>query len=237
MAISAIHSTLCFTVEDTGMGIPPDSIGSVFATFSAISGITSASVGGTGLGLAISQRLARLMGGDITVSSLLGEGSRFTLLLPLTHGSAAIDLPPVIVTMPATFPGRRILVVEDNPINQRVAAGILRRLECDVKLAANGIEGLTKALASPFDVIFMDAMMPIMDEFEATAELRRREPAGRRVPVIGLTALATEEDRIRCLAAGMDDYLPKPADFSAIGAVLSRWLPPPEARTPADQSG
>ena len=119
----------------------------------------------------------------------------------------------------------RILVVEDNLINQRVAVGLLRRLDCSADVADNGVEALKMALATRYDAIIMDAMMPIMDGFETTAELRRREPHGVRVPVIGLTALATEEDRNRCLAAGMDDYLPKPTNFQALSSILSRWLP------------
>ncbi|MFN0102886.1 MAG: ATP-binding protein [Bryobacteraceae bacterium] len=215
---------LRYTVEDTGLGIPPDSLGSVFESFSALSAHTSASVGGTGLGLAISQRLARLMGGDIGVASLLGEGSCFTLSLPLNPGDPLAAAPSIPVLAQSSFPGRRVLVAEDNLINQRVAVGLLRRLDCDVDVAENGVEALAKALATPYDAIFMDAMMPVMDGFEATAELRRREPAGSRVPVIGLTALATEDDRDRCLAAGMDDFLSKPADATSLGAVLERWL-------------
>lgn len=219
------HETLQFSVTDDGIGIPEDSLSSVFEPFSAISGQTSASVGGTGLGLAISQRLARLMGGDITVSSRLGEGSRFTLTLPLTTDGTIPSLAVPAPVEPTEFPGRRILVVEDNLINQRVAAGLLRRLRCKVDLAENGVEALQMALSSSYDAILMDAMMPIMDGFEATTELRRRESQGTRVPVIGLTALATVEDRQRCLAAGMDDFLPKPTNFHALASTLARWLP------------
>jgi PAS domain S-box-containing protein len=225
LLVSGAPRQLHFTVEDTGLGIPADSVDTVFESFSAISGHTSASVGGTGLGLAISKRLANLMGGDLTVTSVLGEGSRFTLLLPMPDGVVVAATPAVADHRPAAFPGRRILVVEDNLINQRVAAGFLRRLGCEVDLAADGVEGLRKALSRSYDAILMDAMMPIMDGFEATVELRRRERSDVHVPVIGLTALATEEDRNRCLASGMDDYLPKPADFASLSTVLSRWIP------------
>jgi PAS domain S-box-containing protein len=214
---------LQFTVTDTGIGIPADSLDSVFETFSAISAQTSASVGGTGLGLSISRRLARLMGGDITVNSRVGDGSRFALTLPFD--SEAPPAPGALASpQPAVLSGRRILVVEDNLINQRVAVGLLRRLDCHADVADNGVEALQLALSNHYDAIIMDAMMPIMDGFETTAELRRREPDGVRVPVIGLTALATEEDRQRCLAAGMDDYIPKPTNFQALSTVLSRWL-------------
>ncbi len=216
---------LQFTVTDSGIGIPADSLDSVFETFSAISAQTSASVGGTGLGLAISRRLARLMGGDITVSSRVGDGSRFTLTLPFNSAEPIDAIAQPAPSEPVVFSGRRILVVEDNLINQCVAVGLLRRLDCSADVADNGVEALKMALATPYDAIIMDAMMPIMDGFETTAELRRREPAGVRVPVIGLTALATEEDRKRCLAAGMDDYLPKPTNFQALSTILSRWLP------------
>lgn len=215
---------LQFAVIDSGIGIPIESLDTVFATFSAISAQTSASVGGTGLGLAISRRLARLMGGDITVSSRIGDGSRFTLTLPFNSHVPTAPATPA-QTEPLVFSGRRILVVEDNLINQRVAVGLLRRLDCSADVADNGVEALKMALSTRYDAIIMDAMMPIMDGFETTAELRRREPHGVRVPVIGLTALATEEDRQRCLAAGMDDYIPKPTNFQALSTVLSRWLP------------
>jgi CheY-like chemotaxis protein len=224
ISVSTAPGALQFTVEDTGLGIPEESLPSVFESFSAISAATSASVGGTGLGLAISQRLARLMGGDINVASRLGHGSRFTLSLPMDSNPGPVAATSLTADAPATFPGRRILVVEDNLINQRVAAGLLRRLRCEVDVADNGVQALQKALAAPYDAIFMDAMMPVMDGFEATVELRRREPDGTRVPVIGLTALATVEDRQRCLDAGMDDYLPKPTNFQALADILSRWL-------------
>ncbi|MBI2688471.1 MAG: PAS domain S-box protein [Acidobacteria bacterium] len=224
VTVSPAVNVIQFVVDDTGAGIPMESIDSVFETFSAISAHTSASVGGTGLGLAISQRLARLMGGDLTVTSSVGRGSRFVLSLPADSSAESTYSPPDTLAIRARFPGRRILVVEDNHINQRVAAGLLRRLECQVDVASTGVEALQMALPANYDAIFMDAMMPIMDGFETTAELRRREPTGRRVPIIGLTALASEEDRERCLAAGMDDYISKPTNFQTLESVLVRWL-------------
>lgn len=225
ITLSATEAAMEIRVEDTGIGIPAASLETVFDSFSTISAETSASIGGTGLGLAISKRLARLMGGDIAVSSVLGQGTCFALTLPLDPAGTLTAVPPPLLRQPQSFPGRRVLVVEDNPINQRVAAGLLRRMQCDVEVAADGVEALGIALRSRFDLILMDAMMPIMDGFEATAEIRRREGAGRRVPVIGLTALATEDDRERCLAAGMDDYVSKPADAAILADVLRRWLP------------
>lgn len=226
--LSVRDGQLCWAVEDSGIGIPEGSIDTVFEAFSDISARTNASMGGTGLGLAISQRLARLMGGEISVSSRLGEGARFELILPLGKTSGGVvtaeATAAALALAPKTHPGRRILVVEDNHLNQRVAAGLLRRLDCEVDVADNGVDALRLALANPYDAIFMDAMMPVMDGFETTAELRRREPAGRHSIVIGLTALATQEDRERCLEAGMDDYLPKPTNLEALGAVLGRWL-------------
>jgi CheY-like chemotaxis protein/anti-sigma regulatory factor (Ser/Thr protein kinase) len=224
--LTAAEGQLQFTVEDSGIGIPEAVIETVFEAFSDISARTNASMGGTGLGLAISKRLARLMGGDISVRSRLGEGARFQLVLPLAGTGERIVAPATVAMAPRAHPGRRILVVEDNHLNQRVAAGLLRRLDCEVDVADNGVDALQLALEKRYDAVFMDAMMPVMDGFETTAELRRREPEGRRSIVIGLTALATQEDRLRCLAAGMDDYLPKPTSLEAVGAVLGRWLPP-----------
>lgn len=224
VSVEAAEEGVLFVVEDSGIGIPESCIQSVFETFSAISAHTNASIGGTGLGLSISQRLARLMGGNIRVTSRLGEGSRFTLVLPWRNGQTLPEKSSPVERTDAKFTGRRVLIVEDNHINQRVAAGMLRRLDCDVDVAGNGVEGLQMALTNRYDAILMDAMMPVMDGFEATNELRRREQEGRRVPVIGLTALATEEDRQRCKEAGMDDYLSKPAGMDTLRAVLSRWL-------------
>lgn len=173
------------------------------------------------------------MGGELRGESVLGDGSCFTLSLPV---SAANPLAPAPAPAPAvaeSFPGRRVLVVEDNLINQRVAAGFLHRLRCEVDVANNGVEGLGKALSEHYDAIFMDAMMPVMDGFEATEELRRREPAGCHVPVIGLTALATEEDRARCLAAGMDDFLSETGGLPIVkqgpGTMARRQIAPPNA--------
>jgi PAS domain S-box-containing protein len=219
---------LRYRVADTGMGIPAGSLESIFQAFSPLSAQTSASVGGTGLGLAISRQLARLMCGDLTVESTLGSGARFTLALPLAERTEAMPAAPPVARVEnshaAPLTGRRVLVVEDNPINQRVAAGMLRRLQCEVEVASDGVEALRLAVSDSYDAILMDAMMPVMDGFESTAEIRRREPAGRRTPIIGLTALATEEDRRRCLEAGMDDYIAKPANLETLNEVLRRWL-------------
>jgi PAS domain S-box-containing protein len=227
LSVDVRGDLLRFRVQDTGIGIPAAELESVFEAFSSLSAHTSASVGGTGLGLAISRQLARLMGGELTVDSTLGNGARFTLTVPAAgqqqgYGPDAAAHAAEPFSEPLT--GRRVLVVEDNAINQRVAAGMLRRLQCEVDVAGDGVEALRLAVSGNYDAILMDAMMPVMDGFESTAEIRRREPAGRHTPIIGLTALATDEDQRRCLEAGMDDYIAKPANLQTLNRILRRWL-------------
>ncbi len=118
----------------------------------------------------------------------------------------------------------RVLVVEDNPVNRRIAQRMLERLGCDVGLADNGRIALQLAQANPYDIIFMDCLMPELDGYEATRELRRLQEGKVRIPIIALTAHSTEEDRDRCLRAGMDDYLTKPVSTESFAATLKAWL-------------
>jgi CheY-like chemotaxis protein len=122
----------------------------------------------------------------------------------------------------------RVLLVDDNPINQRVAKAMLVKLGCLVEVAANGREGLDKTLAAqpPYDIIFMDCQMPVMDGYEASQEIRRGERGEAHIPIIALTASALPEDRVHCLAAGMDGYLSKPASLAELQAALVQWAGP-----------
>ncbi|GEM_PF-1025506 len=132
---------------------------------------------------------------------------------------------PTVAVQPLPGAGARVLVAEDNPVNQKVAVGMLKRLGCRADTVANGREALRALESGPYDLVLMDCQMPEMDGFEATEEIRRREEGGRHTPVVAMTAYTLKGDRDRCLAAGMDDYLAKPVGLDALRAVLRRWLP------------
>lgn len=223
---------LCFEVIDTGIGIEADLLPNLFSPFTQADASTTRRYGGTGLGLSISRRLAEHMGGRITVSSQTGIGTRFHLSLPFDAGimpaSREITATTPARTGPAALARARILVVEDNPVNQLVAAEMLKRLGLHADVAGDGAEALAALERLPYDLILMDCQMPVMDGFEATRRLRERQTTERRLPVIAMTANAIRGDRERCLEAGMDDYLPKPVRISELTAMLQRWLPVPD---------
>ncbi len=220
-----------FAVEDTGIGILPERRERLFQPFSQVDASTTRKYGGTGLGLVICKRLVELMGGRIWVESTAGEGSKFhftilgeTATRPAGAGSPAGDAQPsrpsgeeLAQTDHATL---RVLVAEDNPVNQMVARRMLEQLGCRVDAVANGLEALEAFRHQPYDVVLMDVQMPEMDGLEAARRIcrERRGEGGPRI--IGLTAHAMEGDRERCLAAGMDDYLSKPVKIDDLQAAL-----------------
>ena len=219
---------VALAVKDTGIGIAADKVALVFDQFVQADASTTRVYGGTGLGLAISRSLARLMGGDIQVESQVGVGSTFRFELPLESASPA--------TAPASSPvesgsgrvvdcrGKRILLAEDSPVNQRVASRMLEKLGATVDVAVNGLEALEMALAADYDLVLMDCQMPVMDGLEATRRLRTSGGGRSQVPVAALTANAMTGDRERCLDAGMDDFLAKPINGDKLGALLERNL-------------
>lgn len=216
-------------VVDTGIGIPAADRPLLFQTFTQLDASSTRRHGGTGMGLRIAAELSRLMRGDVGVESEPGRGSSFwfTVRMKLTAPDAAMQPPdPEVPLASQGFAGAKILLVEDNPVNQAIARTMLQTLGCQVETAVNGIEALRCMENARYDLVFMDCQMPEMDGYAATAEIRLRERGGAwRVPIIALTANALEGDRERCLAAGMDDYLAKPYVRAQIVTLLQRWLP------------
>jgi signal transduction histidine kinase/CheY-like chemotaxis protein len=236
---SSLHGPLVFTVRDTGIGIPQHVRARLFEPFIQADGSTSRRFGGTGLGLAIARRLVELMGGEIGVESEEGGGSTFWFVVPFAAQPADDGVPawsrPTVSVVPLASepevpprPGRRILLAEDNPVNQLVATRMLKRLGYEADLVATGREVVALAEAGRYAALILDCQMPEMDGFEAAREIRRREsiaPQPGHLPIIALTASAMPGDRERCLAAGMDDYLAKPMRLADVAVLLRRWIP------------
>lgn len=213
---------LRFTVTDTGIGISPEKLSEIFEPFRQADASSSRRQGGTGLGLSISRRLTAMMGGELTVESQPGSGSRFSFGIALeTGGTLGVPAPPAALLQP----GLRLLVAEDNLVNQRIAEKQLSRHGCIVTLVANGEEAVRVWSEGEFDAVLMDIHMPKMDGLEAAREIRRHEATrGGRIPIVALTASAMSEDQEQCFKAGMDAYLSKPAQIEEIKAAISAAL-------------
>ncbi len=210
-----VAQVLKLEVEDTGIGIAEPEL--LFEVFVQAESGTPRQYGGTGLGLSISRKLARLMGGDVTVQSEIGKGSRFDVTLPCTPVSLGRSPPP---PAPHSGTGGHALVVDDNRVNRLVASKVLERLGYTVERAADGSAAVRKAAKREFDIILMDCQMPGMDGYETTQMLRKTLP--HRVPIIAVTANALLGERERCLEAGMDEYLSKPITIKGLSQALDR---------------
>ncbi len=225
-------------VSDTGIGISDEVRVSLFSAFTQADAATTRRYGGTGLGLAISRKLALLMGGDITVSSVLGHGSTFTFafLAEPASSDGADHADPGAVPTPASLEGRRVLVVDDNLINRKVVKVFLEPHGVVVTGAANGQEALDRLATEQFDLVLLDVHMPVMDGPETIRHLRASGEPWSDIPVVALTADALSGDREKYLAMGMNGYLSKPIDqrelLAAITAVLEAAA---EARTDASE--
>ncbi|MEW6165386.1 MAG: ATP-binding protein [Pseudomonadota bacterium] len=214
-------------VSDTGIGIDAHQLGQLFMPFAQADSSITRNYGGSGLGLAISRRLAILMGGTLDALSTPGQGSTFTLYLPLDVASGDAE-PPVAnqATAPASrasLAGARVLLVEDNVVNQQIGVKLLAKLGIDAAVATNGEEALALLDQGAFDLVLMDIHMPVMDGLEATRRIRAKH-SFMALPIVAMTADAFAEDRERCLAAGMNDHLAKPLDFTVFADTLRRWL-------------
>ena len=225
-----------FEVNDTGIGMDDATLSRLFQPFTQADASTTRVYGGTGLGLVISRELVEAMGGWVGVQSAPGAGTTFRVVLPLAPGSSAPDgAEEPEQTRQRGMAGVRVLVVEDNEINQAVAVGILRRLGYEVDLAEDGVAALDLAGRRSYQAILMDCHMPRMDGYTATRRLRECGDTAN-VPIIAMTASALAADRDRCLAAGMNDYLAKPVRTADLDRTLRRWVAPERVRVPAPRA-
>ena len=218
----AADSRLAFEVRDTGCGIPAERLAHIFNSFEQAEAGTTRRYGGTGLGLAISRRLAELMGGSLTVESVEGVGSTFTLHMPVEVIEAAAPTP---VTRSATqasqgLAGRRVLVADDHPVNRRILALLLEPHGCRLTFAENGLEAVEAAATQPFDAILMDMQMPVMDGLEASRRIRALG-ANRTTPLVALTANAMDIHRAAWTEVGAEAFLTKPIDPAILARTLS----------------
>lgn len=241
--------TLELKVRDTGIGIAQEAQARIFEHFAQADGSTSRRFGGTGLGLTICRQLIEMMGGRIDVESQPGQGACFTVTLTLGMAESPdipigdcgdqstrrqVAPPPPDGEPPVARLRGKVLLAEDNESNQIVARTHLERFGLQVLLVGNGQQALEVLDSERFDLVLMDCQMPVVDGFAACTELRERERRSGlpRVPVVALTANAMRDDRARCLAAGMDDYLAKPYRGDEMLAVLERWLPRERRKSP-----
>ena len=224
---------LRFEVRDTGTGISPVAQRKIFDAFSQADDSMARRHEGTGLGLAISKQLVEMMGGNIGMESTPGKGSIFWFTVRLKRAHAIAKQKVEDETQGKVTESRssnqqlRVMLAEDNPVNQEVGRLILEGLDCLVEVVDDGRHAVEELFTERYDLVFMDCQMPDMDGYEATKMIRQREAkiGGeiRRVPIIALTAHAMEGDREHCLEAGMDDYITKPFNAAQIGAIIQKW--------------
>ncbi len=223
---------LRFTVQDTGLGMTADQMSRLFQPFTQADASTSRRFGGTGLGLAISRQLVERMGGRIDVASEPGHGSTFWVELPFgVVAQAPTAVPMATVTRLMSLPGAadhpelaglRVLLVEDNEVNQELAVALLERVGIQVTLAGDGHQALACLKAGEFDCVLMDCQMPEMDGYTAT-RLMREQPEWSRLPVIAMTANAMSGEREKVLEAGMNDHVPKPVPVGELYRKIAVW--------------
>ena len=219
---------LLFSVKDTGPGLSRDQVGRLFEAFQQADSSTTRRYGGTGLGLVICKRLIQLMGGDIGVDSMLGQGSNFyfELVLPRVSVQKSLQEPLPIEDAKARLRGARVLLAEDNLLNQEVAKAILRHEGVEVDIAENGQVAVAMVRNKGVDyyhLVLMDLQMPELDGFGATQQIRAL-PGSERLPIVAMTADTVKEDRTRCLEVGMSDFVAKPIRIAKLLTILAKWI-------------
>jgi two-component system sensor histidine kinase/response regulator len=227
-----VNARIVVSVEDTGIGIEEENLDYIFGKFTQLDSSSRRRFSGAGLGLTISRELIELMDGKVGVESTLGEGSTFwfELELPMDQ-SLRLAAPEVALPQRESADSGidrilisgRVLVAEDNPVNQRVAQALLEKIGFDVEVVANGAEAIEKLENNTYDLVFMDCQMPVMDGYEATREIRKLELETRPV-IIAMTASAMQGDRDKCIEAGMDDYIAKPIKLDTLTNIAEKWL-------------
>ncbi|HIG31770.1 MAG TPA: hybrid sensor histidine kinase/response regulator [Verrucomicrobiales bacterium] len=257
---------ICFSVRDTGIGIPSDKLSLIFNAFTQVDASITRKFSGTGLGLAICRNLVEMMGGQIRAESEMGLGSTFTMIVPLrvvvadSVGGASEVAPSSVLSGARGLDSEallrrkaepehigkktlRVLLVDDNDINRKVAVRILKNIGYVPDVASNGIEAIDALHRQSYDIVFMDVQMPEMDGLEATRRIRLREreeggdsPGNLHAIIVAMTANAMKGDREKCLEAGMDDYISKPVKPAMVRSVVTKWGRIIEARSGVDQS-
>ena len=224
------ESILEFKVRDTGIGIPADKHAAIFENFVQASSDTTKKYGGTGLGLAIVKNLVELQDGKISLTSVDGAGSTFTVHIPFEEVTQEQFRQPQMRTSPVVesldpLIGAAILAVEDNPLNQMLVRKVLQKAGCNVDFASNGLQALERVKMKQYDVILMDIQMPEMDGFETTRHIRTQfQPPVSEVPIIAMTAHAFGSDVTKCLAVGMNDYISKPFKVDDLYQKLLKFI-------------
>ena len=214
------------SVEDTGVGMSPEQQEVVFNAFDQADSSITRNYGGTGLGLSISHKLIDLMQGSIELTSEQNKGSCFRMRLPLNLSDSPVSHQPLL-SEDITFTGQTVLLVEDNMVNQTIATHMLEKLNLNVELCVNGREAVETTRSRRFDAILMDVQMPVMDGLEATRLIRARESNRYHVPIIAMTAHASDQHRLDSLDSGMNEHITKPIKVRELGQILSRFLAQP----------
>jgi signal transduction histidine kinase/ActR/RegA family two-component response regulator len=228
--VASGRTTLRFSVRDTGIGIREEDLGRLFKPFSQLDSSLSKKFRGTGLGLAICKNLVEMMGGRIGVDSEYGVGSTFWFELPfdtVANAPAASELVATQAPIEITQLSGRLLLVEDNPGNQLIITAMLGKLGIQPDLAEDGRQAVEAVVRKPYDVILMDCQMPVMDGYAATREIRAVTSQVKAPYIIALTANALKGDREKCLEAGMNDYVAKPATVLQLQEALEKWASGP----------
>lgn len=224
-----VSSCFEFSISDTGIGISQANLSKLFQPFSQGDSSVTRHYGGTGLGLTISKKLVEAMGGEIRVASREGIGSTFSFVITLPHAKRSETAVSNEVKTPEPLPdyirNARVLLVEDNEINRMVIVEILQQAGIRVEMAEHGQNALPLLAQNQYDCILMDVQMPVMDGYQTTQHIRQM-PAYRQVPIIAITANALTENRNKCLAVGMNDFLSKPVRSSSLYEILRKWIKP-----------